>query len=123
MNEFRIHPVALLVGLLMTVSLALGMFDSYANRTIDSYQLTEQYEQGDDIYGERVEIVVHEKGQNLMVGEYLWEERMDVSYVTFDRVNLDWVRVGDTVVVEVSDISEVMGIYMVEIDDVEVLGQ
>ena len=124
-REFIETPVTVKDMIFLTLGMIVMVIGLliYDSGPIDSYQLTEQYEQGGDIYGERVEIVVHDKGANPMVGEYLWDERDDVSYVTFDRVDLDNVGVGDTVVVEVIDISEVMGVYMIEIDDVEVLGQ
>ena len=86
---------------------------------LNSYELIEKYESGDSVNGEMAEVVVMEKGTNPIVGEYLWEDRMDVAYVTFNRVNVDDVGIGDTVVFEVYDIYETYGIWTIEISSVE----
>ena len=115
--------LSLAVGLvILLITGVLYLYNSF-NNTIDSYELTEMFEDGKDVAGQSVEIVVHNKGSNPTVGEFLWDEREDVSYVTFDEVNLDNVGIGDTVIVTVDDILDLGFVYMVQIEDAEVIGQ
>ena len=109
------------VVILSLIILGLVIFLGVSDKPMDSYDLTSTWEKGGDMSGAKVKFEVTDMGRNPMAGEYLWEDRNDVSYVTFDSIELYNVGVGDVVIVTVNDILKIANIYMIIIEDYEVV--
>ena len=82
--------------------------------------LIRSYKEGELVSNAKVEVVVSRVEDNPVVGEFIWEDRSDIVYVTMGKTSFEGVQVGDTVVLTVDSMTFFMEAYSVTVKDVEI---
>lgn len=82
--------------------------------------LIRTYKEGEMVSNAKVEVVVSRVEDNPVVGEFIWEDRSDIVYVTMGKTSFEGVQVGDTVVLTVDSMTFFMEAYSVTVKDVEI---
>lgn len=82
--------------------------------------LIRTYKEGEMVSNAKVEVVVSRVDDNPVVGEFIWEDRSDIVYVTMGKTSFEGVQVGDTVVLTVDSMTFFMEAYSVTVKDVEI---
>lgn len=82
--------------------------------------LIRSYKEGELVSNAKVEVVVSRVEDNPVVGEFIWEDRSDIVYVTMGKTSFEGVQVGDTVILTVDSMTFFMEAYSVTVKDVEI---
>lgn len=82
--------------------------------------LIRSYKEGELVSNAKVEVVVSRVEDNPVVGEFIWEDRSDIVYVTMGKTSFEGVQVGDTVILTVDSMTFFMEAYSVTVKDVDI---
>lgn len=119
----KVTPLGLVI-FTAVLTVIVGVFGWYQESIVLSNdEMIETYESGENVKGKRMATIVNDKGYSMVVGDYIWDERDDITYVTIEEYVLDDVKIGDLVLITVDDIIDLGFVYTVVIDEVEVIEQ
>ena len=111
----------LLLILTAVIGVSVAFYFLVVSPTVyQSDGLIRTYKEGEMVSNAKVEVVVHKVDTFPVVGEYIWEDRNDMVYVTMGMTSFEGVQVGDTVILTVDSINFLMGVYSVTVKDVEI---
>lgn len=111
----------LLLILTAVIGVSVAFYFLVVSPTVyQSDGLIRTYKEGEMVSNAKVEVVVHKVDTNPVVGEFIWEDRSDIVYVTMGKTSFEGVQVGDTVVLTVDSMTFFMEAYSVTVKDVEI---